>query len=70
MRKIYYTLEFAHIIIAYIMDPDPEKEIAINVQLLDRAVTAAENLSPVLKFVVLPTGTKVRAPLANLYILN
>lgn len=41
------------------MDPDPEKEIAINVQLLNRAVTAAENLAPNLKFVVLPTGTKV-----------
>lgn len=45
------------------MNPDPEKEIAINVQLLDRAVSAAEHLSPGLKFVVLPTGTKVAKPL-------
>ncbi|KAG9247162.1 hypothetical protein BJ878DRAFT_217050 [Calycina marina] len=43
---------------AYIMDPSPEKEIEINVQLLDRAVKAAENLTTNLKFVVLPTGTK------------
>jgi hypothetical protein len=42
------------------MDLDPEKEIAINVKLLDRAVQAVENLSPNLKFVVLPTGTKAR----------
>lgn len=41
------------------MDPDPDKEIAINVQLLDRAVTAVEHLAPNLKFVALPTGTKV-----------
>ena len=41
------------------MDLDPNKEIATNVQLLDRAVKAIENLSPNLKFVVLPTGTKV-----------
>lgn len=41
------------------MDPDPDKEIAINVKLLDRAVTAIEHLAPNLKFVVLPTGTKV-----------
>jgi hypothetical protein len=45
---------------AYIMDPDPDKEIAINVKLLDRAVKAVEHLSPNLKFIVLPTGTKVR----------
>jgi len=44
---------------AYIMDPSPEKEIEINVQLLDRAVKAAEHLAPNLQFVVLPTGTKV-----------
>jgi hypothetical protein len=40
------------------MDPDPEKEISINVKLLERAVLAAENLSKKLQFVVLPTGTK------------
>ena len=49
----------ANTISAYIMDPDPDKEIAINVKLLDRAVTAIEHLAPNLKFVVLPTGTKV-----------
>ncbi|KAK4941420.1 hypothetical protein LTR10_018689 [Elasticomyces elasticus] len=43
---------------AYVMDPDPEKEISINVALLERAVTAVEKLSDSLKFVVLPTGTK------------
>lgn len=44
---------------AYTMDPNPEKEIQINVDLLRRAVTAIENLSSKLEFVVLPTGTKV-----------
>jgi hypothetical protein len=44
------------------MDPDPDKEIAINVKLLDRAVKAVEHLSPNLKFIVLPTGTKVKSP--------
>lgn len=44
---------------AYIMDFDPDKEIAINVDLLKRAVTAIEHLSLNLQFVVLPTGTKV-----------
>jgi len=43
---------------AYIMDPDPVKECEINVQLLERAVTAVEHLSKNLKFVVLPTGSK------------
>ena len=46
---------------AYVMDPDPEKEISINMALLERAVTAVETLSDSLKFVVLPTGTKVRS---------
>jgi hypothetical protein len=40
------------------MDADPSQEIAINVKLLERAVSAIENLSSNLKFVVLPTGTK------------
>jgi len=44
---------------AYIMDPDPEKESSINVDLLKRAVEAVEHLSSNLRFVVLPTGTKV-----------
>lgn len=45
---------------AYVMDPDPGKEIQINIKLLERAVKAVENLSKNLRFVVLPTGTKVR----------
>lgn len=36
-----------------------QKEIATNVELLNRAITAVDNLSKNLKFVVLPTGTKV-----------
>ena len=64
------TEEFQDLLIntfvAYIMDPSPEKEIEINVQLLDRAVKAAEHLAPNLKFVVLPTGTKVRIVLTKL----
>ncbi len=43
---------------SYVMDPDPAKEISINVTLLERAVTAVEHLSTNLKYVVLPTGTK------------
>ncbi|KAK5118000.1 hypothetical protein LTR62_004044 [Meristemomyces frigidus] len=43
---------------AYIFKEDPTQEITTNVTLLQRAVTAAENLSPNLKFVLLPTGTK------------
>lgn len=40
------------------MDLEPAKEIAINVQLITRAITAIEHLSPHLQFVVIPTGTK------------
>ncbi|KAK0938556.1 hypothetical protein LTR29_009870 [Friedmanniomyces endolithicus] len=43
---------------AYIFKEDPSEEITINVQLLERAITAAEHLSAHLKFVLLPTGTK------------
>ena len=46
---------------AYIMDADTGKEISINVELLKRAVVAIDTLSTKLKFVVLPTGTKVGA---------
>lgn len=45
--------------LAYIMDLDSHTEIDINVKLLSRAVRAIEQLSPNLKFIVLPTGTKV-----------
>jgi hypothetical protein len=44
---------------AYIMDPVAVKEVSINTKLFDRAITAVERLSSNLKFVVLPTGTKV-----------
>lgn len=40
------------------MDPEAQKEIDINVDMLKRAVTCTEALSKNLKFVVLPTGTK------------
>ena len=40
------------------MDTDPAKECQINKDLIKRAVSAVENLSKNLKFVVLPTGTK------------
>ncbi|KAF9887231.1 hypothetical protein FE257_010359 [Aspergillus nanangensis] len=43
---------------AYIMDMTPATEIAINVQILRNAVSVVEKISPNLKFVVLPTGTK------------
>ncbi|OBT58421.1 hypothetical protein VE04_01322 [Pseudogymnoascus sp. 24MN13] len=43
---------------AYIMDQDPAKEVEINIQLLTRAITAVQNLSPNLQFVVMATGTK------------
>jgi nucleoside-diphosphate-sugar epimerase len=53
----------SHVFFAvYMMDIDPAKEVKINVDLLRRAVTAIENLSLNLKFVVLPTGTKVISP--------
>jgi hypothetical protein len=45
------------------MDLDPDKEIAINVKLLDRGVLAVEKLAPDLQFVVLPTSKKVPSPL-------
>lgn len=41
-----------------------QKEIATNVELLNRAITAVDGLSKNLKFVVLPTGTKVPPPLS------
>lgn len=43
---------------AYIFNEKPELEISINVELLKRAVTACDNLSKSLHFVLLPTGTK------------
>ena len=54
MRRGYQ----AHDVIAYMFKEDPEQEIAINIQLLERAVTAMENIAKDLRFVLLPTGTK------------
>ncbi|KAK2745563.1 hypothetical protein FQN57_003688 [Myotisia sp. PD_48] len=43
---------------AYIFNEDPNKEIAVNVKLIEQAITSVDQLSSNLKFVVLPTGTK------------
>lgn len=43
---------------AYIYKSNPDEEIQINVELLKRAVVAAETLSQHLEFVLLPTGSK------------
>ncbi|PGH26444.1 hypothetical protein AJ80_01942 [Polytolypa hystricis UAMH7299] len=43
---------------AYIMDSDSAKEIEVNVRLISNAVSAIDQLSSNLKFVVMPTGTK------------
>ncbi|KAL3469640.1 hypothetical protein BJX99DRAFT_268081 [Aspergillus californicus] len=43
---------------AYMFNADPQTEIQLNVDLLKRAVTAVENLSAKLEFVLLPTGVK------------
>jgi hypothetical protein len=45
--------------LAYMVDLDPDKEVRINVQMLGRAVQATQCLAPNLRFVLLPTGTKV-----------
>ncbi|KAL4808019.1 hypothetical protein BDV18DRAFT_158139 [Aspergillus unguis] len=43
---------------AYIVNFDPDEEVRINVEILDKAVTAVEKLSPGLVSVVFPTGVK------------
>ncbi|KAF7185709.1 Short chain dehydrogenase sirQ [Pseudocercospora fuligena] len=43
---------------AYIYKENPDEEIAINVELLKKAISSIESLSTKLKFVLLPTGTK------------
>lgn len=58
-KHLYATRKHIYNRSAYIMDLDSDTEIAINMKLLDRAVKAIEQLSPKLKFIVLPTGTKV-----------
>jgi hypothetical protein len=40
---------------------DPKEESVLNSSMLEKATVAVEALSPVLEFLVLPTGTKVRA---------
>ncbi|ROT36333.1 hypothetical protein SODALDRAFT_325683 [Sodiomyces alkalinus F11] len=58
-EKVKNINQISHVyFFAYIMDTDPVKECQINKELIRRAVAAVENLSPNLKFVVLPTGTK------------
>ena len=52
---------------AYIMDMDPAKETQVNVALLQRAVSAVDSISTNLKFVVLPTGTKVAPSSSSTY---
>jgi len=57
--KVKHLPEVTHVyFFAYVMDPDGEKEVAINKEMLARALRAVDKLSPNLKFVVLPTGTK------------
>lgn len=65
VTHVYFFGEFVGVLcdtvltsLAYIMDADPAKEIAINVDLLSKSIHAVEKLAPNLKFVVLPTGTK------------
>jgi hypothetical protein len=45
---------------AYLANSDQDKEVSINAVLLERAILAVEKLSKSMKFVVVPTGTKVR----------
>lgn len=46
-------------VIAYIWDADHVTESAVNTKMLSRAVSMVEALAPNLRYVVLPTGTKV-----------
>ncbi|KAB5566950.1 hypothetical protein GE09DRAFT_1219199 [Coniochaeta sp. 2T2.1] len=58
-ERVKNIKEITHVyFFAYIMDPNPEEEIRVNVELISRAITAIEHTSSNLKFVVLPTGTK------------
>lgn len=68
VTHVYYFGENCHktswarntdVLKAYIMDPVTSEEVSINTKLFSRAITAVEKLSSNLKFVVLPTGTKV-----------
>lgn len=44
---------------AYKFSPDMKEQSVKNADMLERCVTAAENLCPEFKFIVLPTGGKV-----------
>lgn len=46
------------VVVAYIFKENPDEEISINIQLLERAVLATQAIAKNLKFVLLPTGTK------------
>ncbi|GAB1194346.1 hypothetical protein APSETT444_003591 [Aspergillus pseudonomiae] len=43
---------------AYAMDPKPEKETELNIDMLNKTVLAIEKLCPSFRFLVLPTGIK------------
>ena len=50
---------FAYVKVAYIFKENAHEEIAVNIQLLERAVLSSQSLAGTnLKFVLLPTGTK------------
>ncbi|KAK7451589.1 hypothetical protein CaCOL14_009549 [Colletotrichum acutatum] len=58
-KKVENLRKITHVYFcAYIMNLDPANECEINTQLVKKAVTAIDRLSPSLQFVVLPTGTK------------
>ena len=40
-------------------ETDPEKEIEVNQKMFERVIVTLNRLSPNLKFVVFPSGTKV-----------
>lgn len=46
-------------IAAYRPEQDAEVEVAVNRGMLERAIGALNHLSPKLRFVVFPSGTKV-----------
>ena len=46
---------------AYKPEPDPLAEVKVNCKMLERAVGTLSLLSPGLKFVAFPSGTKVKS---------
>ncbi|KAJ7309186.1 hypothetical protein DFH08DRAFT_1050243 [Mycena albidolilacea] len=59
LRHLYYANNVGA---ALIKIADPDEDIKLNVQMLERAVGAIEHLSKNLKFVVLPAGTMYGTP--------